>query len=178
MISEDNTANNEQGVDSKPEATEETSDYKSLYHREIQNNKKLRTRSQDAEARLEEFGVKQEDARKTRLQQEGEYKTLLAEQDTELKRLTTLEKDHNSLIGQMKKNIIDKFPEEEQEELSQLDLSALRILDKKISNMNLKNPPPVIGGGSKTLTDYDLSKMTQEEKKKNWGAILDSFKKN
>jgi len=109
MISEDNTANNEQGEDSKPEDTVDTSDYKSLYHREIQNNKKLRTRSQDAEAKLEEFGVKQEDARKNRLQQEGEYKTLLAEQDTELKRLTTLEKDHNSLIGQMKKTLLINF---------------------------------------------------------------------
>jgi len=175
MISEDNTANNEQGEDSKTEDTVDTSDYKSLYHKEIQNNKKLRTRSQDAEARLEEFGVKQEDARKTRLQQEGEYKTLLTEQDTELKRLKTLEKDHNSLIGQMKNNIIAKFPEEEHDELSQLDLSALTILDKKVSGMQPSNPPPVVGG-VKSKKTFDLNKMTADEKRNNWDAIVESFK--
>ena len=175
MVSEENIANNEQGEDSNPEDTVDTLDYKSLYHKEIQSNKKLRTRSQDAEAKLEEFGVKQEDARKTRLQQEGEYKTLLTEQDTELKRLKVLEKDHNSLIGQMKNNIIAKFPEEEQDELSQLDLSALNILDKKVSNMQTNNPPPVVGAGN-SKQSFKMGEMSADEKKSNWDAIVQSFK--
>ena len=177
MIEENNTANNEQGEVSKSEETAETTDYKSLYHKEIQNNKKLRTRSQDAEAKLEEVGLKQENNRKERLKQEGEYKTLLTEADTEISRLKNVEKQYNGMIDKLRNDIISKFPEEEHDELSQLDYKALTILNKRITDVQAQNPPPVVGA-SKVNQNFDFSKMTAEEKKNNWTSIINQFKKN
>lgn len=177
MMTEENTAT-EQGQEAVSiEQDTDDRDYKDLYLQEIKQHKKARARAQMAEEKNQTFADKDEKARKERLAQDGEFKTLLAEQDKELSRLQGVEKEHSTLISGMKQEILNKFSEEEQTELKDMDLKTLRLLDKKLNEQRPDNPKAK-PGNVKTEKNVNLSNMTQDEKRKNWSAIIDSYKHN
>ena len=60
----------------QPQSQEETVDYKALYLDEVQNAKKLRKRSQDAESSLSAFTKKQETQKVKQMQEKEQYKEL------------------------------------------------------------------------------------------------------
>ena len=177
MMTEENTVAEQGQVAVSIEQDTDDRDYKDLYLQEIRQHKKARARAQMAEEKNQTFTDKDEKARKERLTQDGEFKTLLAEQDKELSRLQGVEKTHSTLIEGMKQEILVKFSEEEQTELKDMDLKTLRLLDKKLNEQRPDNPTAK-PGNVKTDKNINLSSMTQDEKRKNWSAIIDSYKHN
>ena len=69
--------NEKQDVLSAPE--DKDVDWKKLYHREVQNAKQQRQKKQDVEARLDTIEQSRDDARKKKLEEDGNYKVIISE---------------------------------------------------------------------------------------------------
>ena len=132
----------------------------------------------ERDARIAELEAAEEDRRQKQLSDEGKKDELLAEYKAgkekdraELDRLRKYEDDEKtSLIASIASD------EAEAEELEKEKLSTLRLLDKKIA---AKSPEvPTARGSVGYQPPADISKMSQEDRKKNWGDIIKQYTKN
>ena len=156
-------------VESKPEAAD------SGLLQEVMA-KKATIKEQAAE--IAELRAAEEDRRQKQLSDEGKKDELLAEYKTgkekdraELDRLRKYEDDEKaSLITSIASD------EAEAEELEKESLSTLRLLDKKIA---AKTPEvPTARGSVGYQPPADITKMSAEDRKKNWGDIIKQYTKN
>ena len=138
--------------------------------------KKATIKEQAAE--IAELRAAEEDRRQKQLSDEGKKDELLAEYKAgkekdrvELDRLRKYEDDEKaSLIASIASD------EAEAEELSKEKLSTLRLLNKKIA---AKSPEvPTARGSVGYQPPADITKMSQEDRKKNWGDIIKQYTKN
>ena len=156
-------------VESKPEAAD------SGLLQEVMA-KKATIKEQAAE--IAELRAAEEDRRQKQLSDEGKKDELLAEYKAgkekdraELDRLRKYEDDEKtSLIASIASD------EAEAEELEKEKLSTLRLLDKKIA---AKSPEvPTARGSVGYQPPADITKMSAEDRKKNWGDIIKQYTKN
>ena len=132
----------------------------------------------ELQAKLDGYETAQEKARQKQLSEDGKKDELIAElnagrekDQSELERLRKYEDDEKTtLIASIASD------EAEAEELSKEKLSTLRLLDKKIA---AKSPEaPTARGSVGYQPPADISKMSQEDRKKNWGDIIRQYTKN
>ena len=131
----------------------------------------------ERDARIAELETAEEDRRQKQLSDEGKKDELIAEYQagkekdrTELGRLRKYEDDEKtSLIASIASD------EAEAEELSKESLSTLRLLNKKIAAKSPETPPARGSVGNQPPPE-NFTKLSAEEKHKNWGNILDSFR--
>ena len=156
-------------VESKPEAAE------SGLLQEVMAKKAT---IKERDARIAELEAAEEDRRQKQLSDEGKKDELLAEykagkekDHAELDRLRKYEDDEKtSLIASIASD------EAEAEELEKEKLSTLRLLDKKIA---AKSPEvPTARGSVGYQPPADITKMSAEDRKKNWGDIIKQYTKN
>ena len=132
----------------------------------------------ELQAKLAEHETANEKTRQKQLSEDGKKDELIAELNTkvdklegEYTRLSKYEDDEKtSLIASIASD------EAEAEELSKEKLSTLRLLDKKIA---AKSPEvPTARGSVGYQPPADITKMSQEDRKKNWGDIIKQYTKN
>ena len=132
----------------------------------------------ELQAKLGEHETANEKARQKQLSEDGKKDELLAEYKAgkekdraELDRLRKYEDDEKtSLIASIASD------EAEAEELEKEKLSTLRLLDKKIA---AKSPEvPTARGSVGYQPPADITKMSPEDRKKNWGDIIKQYTKN
>ena len=132
----------------------------------------------ERDARIAELEAAEEDRRQKQLSDEGKKDELLAEYKAgkekdraELDRLRKYADDEKtSLIASIASD------EAEAEELEKEKLSTLRLLDKKIA---AKSPEvPTARGSVGYQPPADITKMSAEDRKKNWGDIIKQYTKN
>jgi len=136
----------------------------------------------ERDARIAELETAEEDRRQKQLSDEGKKDELLAEYKagkekdrTELGRLRKYEDDEKtSLIASMASD------EAEAETLSSESLSTLRLLKSKIASITPEATPSPSARGSvgNQPPPGDWTKMEAGERRKSWGDILKSYKKN
>ena len=129
-------------------------------------------------AELVELKAANEKRRQKRLSEDGKKDELISElnaklekMETEYTRLSKYEDDEKtSLVASIAS---DKA---EEEELSKESLSTLRLLKSKIA---AKSPEaPTARGSVGNQPPADITKMSAEDRKKNWGDIVKQYTKN
>ena len=129
----------------------------------------------ELQAKLGDYETAQEKARQKQFSEDGKKDELIAELNTkvdklegEYTRLSKYEDDEKStLIASMASD------EAEAEELSKEKLSTLRLLNKKIA---AKSPEvPTARGSVGYQPPADITKMSQEDRRKNWGDIIKQY---
>ena len=132
----------------------------------------------ELQAEKAEWQAAQEKARQKQLSEDGKKDELIAELNTKVEKLegeyTRLSKyeddDKTNLIASIASD------EAEAEELSKEKLSTLRLLKTKIA---AKSPEvPTARGSVGYQPPADITKMSQEDRKKNWGDIIKQYTKN
>tara|TARA_R100001530_G_scaffold40156_1_gene30892 strand:+ start:219 stop:740 length:522 start_codon:yes stop_codon:yes gene_type:complete len=132
----------------------------------------------ELQSKLTEFESANEKRRQKQLSEDGKKDELISELNAkvdrlegEYTRLSKYEEDEKTgLIASLASN------EEEAEQLSGESLSTLRLLKSKIATKTPEAPPA--RGSVGNQPPPDLTKMDQSERKKNWGDILRSYRKN
>tara|TARA_R100000808_G_scaffold8015_2_gene22927 strand:+ start:3863 stop:4384 length:522 start_codon:yes stop_codon:yes gene_type:complete len=132
----------------------------------------------ELQTKLAEFESANEKRRQKQLSEDGKKDELISELNTKVEKLegeyTRLSKyeddEKTGLIASLASN------EEEAEQLSKESLSTLRLLKSKIATKTPEAPPA--RGSVGNQPPPDLVKMDQKERKKNWGDILRSYRKN
>ena len=159
----------------------ETPDVGSL----IAESKKYRNRAQEAEAKAQEAESKLAEYETLKQKQEEE---LLAKQnkweELATKKQSKLDKvmpDYERLIAAenaYKQELLDKFPEEERDAMSSLSVEQLRIIYDKINLQDAEVPSTSsTPARSSNPSNKNWVDMTAEERRSNWGSILQSYVK-
>ena len=157
----------------------ETVDYEALYKAEIANSKKLRKRSQDAEAQLEANAKAQTEAQEAKLIEEGKLKELLEKRDAELKSLKAKANEYDAMITSERESILNAMSEEDKEVFGNLPLKELKALNAKLNSQKPAQQTNQILTGmakSNTVSNKNYADMTENERKA-WHAQVLSGKK-
>ena len=135
----------------------------------------------ERDARIAELETAEEDRRQKQLSDEGKKDELLAEYKagkekdrTELDRLRKYEDDEKtSLIASIASD------EAEAEQLENESLATLRLLKNKIASVAPETTPTPTARGSvgNQPPPEDWTNVDERTRRKNWGDILNSFKK-
>ena len=132
----------------------------------------------ELQAKLAEHDTANEKTRQKQLSEDGKKDELISELNSKVEKLegeyTRLSKyeddEKTSLIASIASG------DEEAEELSKESLSTLRLLKNKIA---AKTPEvPTARGSVGYQPPADITKMSPEDRKKNWGDIIKQYTKN
>ena len=154
------------------EATTDSTDVGAL----IAESKKYRKRSQEAEARLAKLESDLEKSEKAKLKKKEEYKTLYEQNEEKMKSLTQNADKWAKYEEAKREALLSNVPEDERESLSKLDFETLEYVTNKINNIK-PNVPEIVGGSRINDPQKNYREMTDDEKKSNWGSILNSYNK-
>ena len=132
----------------------------------------------DQAVRIAELEAANEKRRQKQLSEDGKKDELITELNSKVEKLegeyTRLSKyeddEKTSLIASIASD------DKEAEELSKESLSTLRLLKSKIATKSPEAPPA--RGSVGNQPPADITKMSAEDRKKNWGDIVKQYTKN
>ena len=143
----------------------------------IAESKKYRSRAQEAESKLTALQssiAKQED---DRLVEQNEWKELAEKRQTQI---SSMETDYNRLKGAedaYREELLNGLSEEDRTAFGSLSVSQLRVLTDKFKITNDEPVAPTSSSPARSVnpTNKNWVDMSSEERRSNWGDILNSY---
>ena len=148
----------------------------SRFNEVISTNKKL-------QEQIDSLNAQQNEAKKLEMEKNGEYKELIAQQKEELKTLKELETKYNAERQAKREKLLNSLPEEKREQYKDQPLNfledAVEVLTSKPNGARVDTTAPLSNLGVTDKKDIfkSDSKVTQEDRKKNWASIVEAFRK-
>jgi myosin heavy subunit len=145
----------------------------------IAESKKYRSRAQEAESQLAELKSTLEKQEEERMAKQNKWEELANKRQTEL---DSIKSDYERLKGAeeaYKEELLNSLGEAERETFKDLSVSQLRALSEKLK-IDVQEPvPDTSSTPSATVNPNNKSwvDMSNEERRANWGAILQSYVK-
>ena len=140
---------NEQTVQSNSNDT----NWKSLHENEVDYNKKLRGKNQELQTKLEQFEKTQAESRQKKMEEAGEFKTIIAEKDQTIESLTKKAGEYDNYLNTRKSELLESFSEDDREQFSHLPLTDIEKLSKRL-NVSKSNVPNVPEGRDAKLGEF------------------------
>lgn len=171
------------GAGASTKASEDSLDYKSLYHQEIKNAKSQREAKQQLSEKLSKIEAEREEKREAKLQEQGKHEEVIKELKSKIKSLEADSDILKKIKAVEREELLANFTDEEKEKLTGLNNEALKVMVSKISKESQPEHPSVLAGAARTVeTKFNpnkpYSELTQKEKNENWKEYVDSFRKN
>ena len=135
----------------------------------------------ELQAKLDEHNTANEKARQKQLSEDGKKDELIAELNSKVEKLEGEYTRLSKYEDDEKTNLIASIAsdEVEAEQLENESLSTLRLLKNKIASATPETPTPTARGSvGNQPPPEDWTNMDERTRRKNWGSILESFKKN
>ena len=135
--------------------------WKSLHENEVDYNKKLRGKNQELQGKLEQFEKNEAASRQKKMEEAGEFKTIIAEKDSEIESLTKKAGEYDNYLNTRKSELLESFSEDDREQFSHLPLSDIEKLSKRL-NVSTTNVPNVPEGRDAKLGEFGGYSSYQE----------------
>tara|TARA_R110002167_G_scaffold364070_1_gene585292 strand:+ start:376 stop:936 length:561 start_codon:yes stop_codon:yes gene_type:complete len=153
-------------------STDNSSDNGSL----IYENKKIRSRAQRAEEERDALKMQIEQQKEQQLADNENFKQLADDRGLKIKALEEAAGKESEVVGQMMDDLRSQLSEEDRELADGFDYNKLKSFVSRYGKNNQK----IIGTddskpGSMVKFDKDIWDMPEEDRKKNWGAYLNSL---
>ena len=145
----------------------------------IAESKKYRSRAQEAEAQLAELKSTLEKQEEERMAKQNKWEELATKRQTELDSIKSDYERLKSAEEAYKEELLNSLGEAERETFKDLSVSQLRALSEKLK-IDVQEPvPDTSSTPSATVNPNNKSwvDMSNEERRANWGAILQSYVK-
>lgn len=172
------TTNQDMGQESQQESqTDSNVDYKALYLDEVSNSKKLRKRSQDAEAQVTEFTKAQETNKVEQMKEQEKFQELSEELQKKLDSTIPYKEKWESYEASRREEYLGKLPKADREKFANENLQVLEYMaNNSVENANNSKAPDHTPGQSRNLKQVpsDWTKMSSDELRDNWGDILEN----
>jgi hypothetical protein len=144
----------------------------------IAESKKYRTRAQEAETKLAELESKIAKREDKRLAEQNEWKELAEKRQAHI---DSMESDYNRLKGAeevYREELLNSLSDEDKESFGDLSVPQLRTLTDKLNN-EINNVVPTSGAPARSTNPTNKSwvDMSAEERRSNWGDILQGYAK-
>ena len=145
----------------------------------IAESKKYRKRSQAAEARVAELEAQINSFETDKLKEKEEFKALYEKVSVENEQNKATAEKWNQYEATKREQLLQQVPDEEKAEWND---SPLNLLEKYVSKANSTQPqnPDHVVAKTRQINDIpqDWSKLSKDDKKKNWSAIVSNYIKN
>ena len=145
----------------------------------IAESKKYRKRSQAAEARVAELEAQINSFETDKLKEKEEFKALYEKVSVENESNKALADKWTNYEATKREQLLQQVPDEEKAEWND---SPLNLLEKYVSKANSTQPqnPDHVVAKTRQINDIpqDWSKLSKDDKKKNWSAIVSNYIKN
>ena len=162
MESENNTQMSEENSQNDNiQTSEDVKDYKELYLKEVENAKNQRNLKQKFRNENEKFKSKQEERREKEMSVQELNSELTAKTKSYEEQLTTY-KERDEIE---KKELLEKLPEEDREDFSNLSLIQIKKVVKRLTQAKPETLKEVHGAVKTVTLDKPYSQMTEAEKR-------------
>ena len=165
--------NLELGVENKPESADNGL---------LQEVMSKKATIKELQAKLADYESANEKARQKQLSEDGKKDELIAELNSKVEHLSGEYNRLSKYEDDEKTNLIASIAsdETEAEALSKEGLSTLRLLKSKIASATPETPkaPTARGSVGSQPPPKDWTNMDNKDRRKNWGDILKSYRKN
>lgn len=138
----------------------------------IAESKKYRKRAQEAETQLATLEKKLQSQENAKLKEKEEFKTLAEKFEAEVDNLSPYKDKYEALVEKRKTSLLDQLPEDKREQFNNKDLDVLEFM---VSELASKTPVEPQARGTVKSKAKPLSELTPDEKKANWGQIINSY---
>ena len=137
----------------------------------------------ERDARIAELEAAEEKRRVTKLEEQGKLKELLTEKDSAIDQLNAKLESQTTIVSTYKQNLVNGLTsdDERKEYLSTKSVDFLEELTKEKASLEppVSNPKESLGAVRQPVKNLEkVWDMSPEDKKENWGNILESYKKN
>jgi len=136
---------------------------------------------QEAMDVINSMKAKDSDRKKKEMEKNGEYKELIAQQKSEIEELAEYKVKYNAEQTARREKLISQLPEEKREQYKDHPMNfledAVEVLTSKPTQARVDTTSPLNNLGISNPKDA-LTKLSPEDRKKNWSKIVQAFKKN
>jgi|TARA_Y100000296_G_scaffold78573_1_gene101507 small-conductance mechanosensitive channel len=144
----------------------------------IAESKKYRNRAQEAETKLAEYQSKVSKQEDERLAKQNEWKEIAEKRQAHI---DSMETDYNRLKGAeeaYREELLNSLSDEDKESFGDLSVEQLRTLTDKL-NKEINSVAPTSGAPARSTnpTNKNWVDMSAEERRDNWGDILQGYAK-
>ena len=147
--------------DQTDQSTSNDTNWKSLHENEVEYNKKLRGNNQKLESELEQYKKNEAASRQKKMEEAGEFKTIIAEKDSEIESLKKHKQEFDDYKKSRKDKLLESFSEDDREQFSHLPLTDIEKLSKRL-NVSKSNVPNVPEGRDANLGEFGGYSSYQE----------------
>jgi len=162
---------NEDVKQDSTEATENVPNNSVPYSRFSEVNDKYR----ELEDKFDGLVKEQESVRQKKLQEEGKYQELIVEKDKTIEQLSQDNKDKSEYQGLRRDMLVSELSDDDKKAFGDLPLIQLEMLVAKLSKEQRKNVPDVPGAINEGEAPKDWVNMPDDERRKNWNRVLQTY---
>ena len=125
---------------------------------------------------LESFKSKEEENKRAKLQEEEKWQELNAELVKQLDSYKPYKDRWDSMDSRLREGALAQLPESKREKFANVDTEVLLNIVEEFTEKEKVNPPDT-KGTIPTEKIGDWTEMSSEERRRNWGTILESYVK-
>ena len=125
---------------------------------------------------LESFKAKEEEERRTKLREEEKWQELNADLAQEIESYKPYKERWEAMDSRLREGALAQLPESKREKFANVDTEVLLNIVEEFTEIEKVNPPDT-KGTIPTEKIGDWTKMSSEERRRNWGTILESYVK-
>ena len=125
---------------------------------------------------LESFKTKEEDSKRAKLQEEEKWQELNAELVKQVDSYKPYKDRWDSMDKKLREGALAQLPESKREKFANVDTEVLLNIVEEFTEKERVNPPDT-KGTIPTEQIGDWTSMSSEERRRNWGTILESYMK-
>ena len=125
---------------------------------------------------LESFKAKEEEERRAKLREEEKWQELNADLAQEIESYKPYKERWEAMDSRLREGALAQLPESKREKFANVDTEVLLNIVEEFTEIEKVNPPDT-KGTIPTEKMGDWTKMSSEERRRNWGTILESYVK-
>ena len=156
----------DQATDVKSTTQDAVIDWENKYQEEVKSSKGYRLRAQKAEGTLEKNNQTLEKARTVKMEEDGKFKELIAEQNQLIETLKVKADAGDQLLKDRHTQLLEQLPEVDREDFADLPAKQLEKVVNKFKATELIKPeiPSVKGAIKNVSLDKPYASMTEAER--------------
>ncbi len=165
----------EVATDSQTQATEPSSEVGSL----IAESKKYRSRAQQAEETLSKLQKKLEADKETQMAEQNKWQELAEQRGAKLQEQEPVIEAAMKQLETMREEILADMSEEDRETFGDLPLDKLKVLHNKLNVQTQAEVAPTDGTPARSANPENKNwvDLSDDERRANWGSILDAYRR-
>ena len=125
---------------------------------------------------LESFKSKEEEERRAKLREEEKWQELNADLAGEIESYKPFKERWEAMDARLREGALAQLPESKREKFANVETETLLSIVEEFTEIEKVNPPDS-KGTVPTKQVGDWTEMSGDERRRNWGTILDSYMK-